>query len=312
MDKLISKQMTFVKTVFEDVFQDSLAAEFVKMADSKPHEMWAEIDNAFTTATLDKSANAERKFTNFNRKPGEGLRQFLTRVEGAREMLKDIYGHEVSDLEMIPKLKSALSGEIKTSFITWCRLKGATYRSLRQQLWDRGDDVIQSANVTFNDGFRPRRHPHETNHSLSHTHSHSRSFTPDRHSERGRPSHRGRGGIRRGRYQRPSSAKCDQSPVLTGTQNRNSKPGARELAVALPRARLGLFYTELRVEPRIGGVPPIMISTHTMNVTMYMGGHNMRMRLEDDDGESVDSHYSDTDHEHSNYEENICACHEER
>ena len=70
--------------MFEDLFQDSLASEFVKMTDSKPHEFWAEIDNAFTTVTLNKSANAAREFTNFNRKPGEGLRQFILRVEQAR------------------------------------------------------------------------------------------------------------------------------------------------------------------------------------------------------------------------------------
>ena len=77
IDELIVKQTTFVKTVFEDVFQDSLAAEFVKMSDNKPHEIWAEIDNAFTTVTLNKSANAVREFTNFNRMPGEGLCQFI-------------------------------------------------------------------------------------------------------------------------------------------------------------------------------------------------------------------------------------------
>ena len=55
------------------------------MSDSKPHEIWAEIDNAFTTVTLNKSANAVREFTNFNRKSGEGLRKFLVRVEGARK-----------------------------------------------------------------------------------------------------------------------------------------------------------------------------------------------------------------------------------
>ena len=60
--------------------------------------------------------------------PSEGLRQLLLRVKGARKMLKDVYGHKVRDLERIPKLESALSGEIKTSFITWCGLKGATYQ----------------------------------------------------------------------------------------------------------------------------------------------------------------------------------------
>ena len=86
------------------------------MTDSKPHEIWDEIDNAFTTVTLNKSANAVREIINFNRNPGEGLRQFLLRVERARKMLKDVYGHKVSDLEMIPKLEAALSGEDKTSF----------------------------------------------------------------------------------------------------------------------------------------------------------------------------------------------------
>ena len=31
----------------------------------------------------------------------------------------------------------------------------------------------------------------------------------------------------------------------------------------------------------------------------------------DDDGDSVDSHYSDSDHGHSDYEENAHACHDE-
>ena len=31
IDELVKKQMTYVKTVFESVFQESLAAEFVKM-----------------------------------------------------------------------------------------------------------------------------------------------------------------------------------------------------------------------------------------------------------------------------------------
>ena len=73
------------------------------MVDSKPHEIWSEIENAFNTITLNKSANAVCKFIYFIRKPGEGLRQFLLRVEGARNMLKDAYGHKVSDLEMILK-----------------------------------------------------------------------------------------------------------------------------------------------------------------------------------------------------------------
>ena len=77
--------------MFEDVFQDSLAAEFVKMSDSKPQEIWAEMDNAFTTVTLKKSASAVREFTNFNRKPGEVRRQFILRVEGARKTLNDVY-----------------------------------------------------------------------------------------------------------------------------------------------------------------------------------------------------------------------------
>ena len=47
------------------------------MTDSKPHEISAEINNLLTTVKLNKSANADREFTNYNRKPGEGLRQFL-------------------------------------------------------------------------------------------------------------------------------------------------------------------------------------------------------------------------------------------
>ena len=39
IDKLVNKQMTFVKTVFEDVFQDSLAAEFEKVSECAPHEI---------------------------------------------------------------------------------------------------------------------------------------------------------------------------------------------------------------------------------------------------------------------------------
>ena len=112
IDDVVNKQITFVKSVFEDVFQDSLASEFVKVTDSKPHEIWDEVDNAFTTVTLNKSAIDDHEFTNFNRKPGEGLRQFLLRVVFARKMLKDVYGHNVSDLEMIPKQEAVLSGEI--------------------------------------------------------------------------------------------------------------------------------------------------------------------------------------------------------
>ena len=170
IDELVNKQMTFVKTVFEDVFQDSLASKFVKMSECTPHEIWSEIDNAFTTVTLNKSANAVKEFTNFTRNQGEGLRQFLLRMETARKSLHESYGHKVSDLEMIPKLEAGLSGELLTAFITWCGLRGTTYKSLRQQLWDRGDDLRATANVSFNDGFRPRRHPHATNHSPSTSH----------------------------------------------------------------------------------------------------------------------------------------------
>ena len=81
-------------------------------------------------------------------------------------MLQDVYGHNVCALVMIPNLESALSGEINTLFITWCGLKSATYRSLRQQLWD----------ITFNAWVRPRKHSHDSNNFRCHTHSHSRSF----------------------------------------------------------------------------------------------------------------------------------------
>ena len=104
------------------------------MIDSKPHKIRAEIDNAFTTFTLKTSAYAVHEFTNFNRKPGEGLCQFFLLEEGARKILKDVYGHiTVSDHEMTSKLEAALSGEIKTLFYTWCGLKGATYKLLRQK-----------------------------------------------------------------------------------------------------------------------------------------------------------------------------------
>ena len=39
IQELVQKQMTFVKTVFEDVFQDSLAAEFVKMSECTTYEI---------------------------------------------------------------------------------------------------------------------------------------------------------------------------------------------------------------------------------------------------------------------------------
>ena len=132
IDELVNKKMTFVRTVFEDDFQDRLDDEFVKMSECTPHEIWCEIDNAFTTVTLNKSANAVKEFTNFSRNPAKGLRQFLLGMEGARKSLHESYGHKVSNLEMIPKLEAALSGELKTSFVAWCGLKGATYESLRQ------------------------------------------------------------------------------------------------------------------------------------------------------------------------------------
>ena len=110
--------MTSVKAMFEAVFHNSLASEFVIMINSKPHEIWDEIDNAFTTVTLNKSSTAVRKLTNFNRNPEEGIRHFLLRMEGARKRLKEVYGHKVSDLEMIPRFESALSGDTITSFIT--------------------------------------------------------------------------------------------------------------------------------------------------------------------------------------------------
>ena len=128
IDKLVNKQMTFVKTVFEDVFQDSLAAEFEKVSECAPHEIWSEIDNAFTTVTLNKSANAVKEFTSFTRNPGEGLRQFLLRMETARKSMHESYGHKVSDLEMISKLEAGLSGELKTAFINWCGLRGTMYK----------------------------------------------------------------------------------------------------------------------------------------------------------------------------------------
>ena len=43
-------------------------------------------------------------------------------------MLEEVYGHNVSVLEMILKLKAFLTGEIKTMFVSWCELRGATYR----------------------------------------------------------------------------------------------------------------------------------------------------------------------------------------
>ena len=104
IDELSVKQTTCLQTVFEDVFQDRLAAELVKMSDSKPHEICAEIDNAFTTVSLNKSANKVREFTMFNINFSEGLRQFILGVKGARKLLRDVYGHNVSDLEMIRKL----------------------------------------------------------------------------------------------------------------------------------------------------------------------------------------------------------------
>ena len=106
IDELVHKQINFVKTVFEDVFQDSLASEFVKMTDSKPHEIWAEIDNAFTTVTLNKYAKAVREFTNFYRKPGEGLCQFFLRVEGARKMPKAVLRTQGERPRVDPKVRS--------------------------------------------------------------------------------------------------------------------------------------------------------------------------------------------------------------
>ena len=69
--------MTFVKTLFEDVFQDNLAAEFVKMSERTSYEIWCEIYNAFITVILNKFASAVKVFTYFTRIPGEGLWQFL-------------------------------------------------------------------------------------------------------------------------------------------------------------------------------------------------------------------------------------------
>ena len=93
--------MTFNKTVFKDIFQDSLAAEFVKMPQCTPYAICCEKDKTFNTVTLNKSANAVKEFTNFNMIPVDGLQRFLLRMETARKILLDSYGHKVSDLEII-------------------------------------------------------------------------------------------------------------------------------------------------------------------------------------------------------------------
>ena len=126
IEKFMKKQMMFVKTVFKDVFQDSLTAEFVKMSESTPYEIWCEKYNAFTILTINKSANAVKELPNFTRIPGEGLRQLFLQMETARKLLLDSYGHKVRDLEMIIKLEAELSGKLLTAFITWCGLRGTT------------------------------------------------------------------------------------------------------------------------------------------------------------------------------------------
>ena len=57
-----------------------------------------------------------REFTNFNRKPGRDFGNFYLRMEGATKSLQESYDHKVSDVEMIPKLEAALSGEPKNLF----------------------------------------------------------------------------------------------------------------------------------------------------------------------------------------------------
>ena len=84
-------------------------------------------------------------------------------MEGSRKNPKDVFGHKVRNLEMIPKLEAALSDEIEKLLMTWCELRGASCKLLRRQLWDRGDDVRQSANVSFSNGFWPRMYSHDTN-----------------------------------------------------------------------------------------------------------------------------------------------------
>ena len=65
-------------------------------------------------------------------------------------------------------------------------------------------------------------------------------------------SHRGRGGSWSGRSQRPPGSSNVQSPVLTGTPYRNSKPGAGELSggSSSRSARPGLHRTTSRTSHR--------------------------------------------------------------
>ena len=68
------------------------------MSECTPYEIWCEIDNAFSTVTLNKHVNAVKELTNLTTIPAEGLRHFLLRMESVRKLLLYSYVQKLSDL----------------------------------------------------------------------------------------------------------------------------------------------------------------------------------------------------------------------
>ena len=55
---LATKQLKFIKNVFEDVFRDSSSSLLIRVPNSLPYKIWDDIVSAFTTVTRKKSAKA--------------------------------------------------------------------------------------------------------------------------------------------------------------------------------------------------------------------------------------------------------------
>ena len=96
---------------------------------------------------------------------------------------------------MIPKLQNAMHAVLLSSIIIWCVLKGASYSTLRHQLWDKEeDDTRHTANVLFHDGIRHNRHPRFNNNPSRSVIDRHRSHSPGSYSGRSRTSYQEEGG----------------------------------------------------------------------------------------------------------------------
>ena len=188
------KEIAKVMSIFIHVLKDSKSSQLIHniTMDTLPNVVWSELNKLHLNITLNKKMYAIRKFHEIRRGENEHLIEYILRMERYRDDLRTIYDHQIPDVEMIPFLEKALSGELRVAFLTWCGLEGACYAVLRQQLVDREHDdrvhkKTERAMVSFGSSFRSSR---DRSRSFSRSRSRESRRSPSRSPYRGEVAYR--------------------------------------------------------------------------------------------------------------------------